>query len=536
MNAGVEMENQAISFLDFILALSPIAAVLILMVGFKWGGAKAGAVGWLVALLVSWMYFGADASLLAYAQTKGVLLTLFVLYIIWMALVLFNVVREAGAIEVIADGIVKLTGDRVLQLLILSWVFSAFLQGVAGFGVPIAVVAPLLIGLGFSPVTSVAAVAAGHSWSVTFGDIASSFNALIAATGLSGEVLAPWTAALLGVACFGCGLTAAFAYQGFSSVKRGWPALLLVGGIMAGTQYLLAVNRLWNLAGFVAGLAGLAASAVVARLAFYRGRKGVDVETESMRGLESSSSGMKKSMPLMLAVSPYLMLILLVTMAELVHPIHDLLNATNIVMEFPETRTALGFVTEPGVGKKISVFGHAGALLAYTSVAGYLIFSLTGHYKPGAFGRILSGTTRSAVRSSIGIATMVGFATIMSLSGMTYALAVGLSQVLEPIFPFLSPYIGLLGAFMTGSNTNSNVVFAALQQQTATLLSLPVTLILAAQTTGGSLGSMLAPAKIIVGCSTAGLSGEEGQVLRRTIFYGVIIAAVIGMIVWIVAG
>jgi lactate permease len=503
MNAGVEMENQAISFLDFILALSPIAAVLILMVGFKWGGAKAGAVGWLVALLVSWMYFGADASLLAYAQTKGVLLTLFVLYIIWMALVLFNVVREAGAIEVIADGIVKLTGDRVLQLLILSWVFSAFLQGVAGFGVPIAVVAPLLIGLGFSPVTSVAAVAAGHSWSVTFGDIASSFNALIAATGLSGEVLAPWTAALLGVACFGCGLTAAFAYQGFSSVKRGWPALLLVGGIMAGTQYLLAVNRLWNLAGFVAGLAGLAASAVVARLAFYRGRKGVDVETESMRGLESSSLGMKKSMPL---------------------------------MEFPETRTALGFVTEPGVGKKISVFGHAGALLAYTSVAGYLIFSLTGHYKPGAFGRILSGTTRSAVRSSMGIATMVGFATIMSLSGMTYALAVGLSQVLEPIFPFLSPYIGLLGAFMTGSNTNSNVVFAALQQQTATLLSLPVTLILAAQTTGGSLGSMLAPAKIIVGCSTAGLSGEEGQVLRRTIFYGVIIAAVIGMIVWIVAG
>ena len=88
---------------------------------------------------------------------------------------------------------------------------------------------------------------------------------------------------------------------------------------------------------------------------------------------------------------------------------------------------------------------------------------------------------------------------------------------------------------MTGSNTNSNVVLAALQQQTATLLNLPVALILAAQTTGGSLGSMLAPAKIIVGCSTAGLAGEEGQVLRRTIIYGVIIAAVIGVVVWIAA-
>ena len=91
----------------------------------------------------------------------------------------------------------------------------------------------------------------------------------------------------------------------------------------------------------------------------------------------------------------------------------------------------------------------------------------------------------------------------------------------------------MLGAFMTGSNTNSNVIFGALQQQTAQILSLPVAVILAAQTTGGSLGSMLAPAKIIIGCSTAGLSGQEGQVLRRTIAYGLIIAAVIGTIAWI---
>jgi lactate permease len=527
------MENQAIEFIDFFLALSPIAAVLILMVGFRWGGARAGAMGWLVALVVSVLSFGADAKLLAYAQTRGVLLTLFVLYIIWMALVLFNVVREAGAIEVIAEGIVRLTGDRVLQLLILSWVFSAFLQGVAGFGVPIAVVAPLLIGLGFSPVTSVAAVAAGHSWSVTFGDIASSFNALIAATGLPGEVLAPWTAVLLGVACFGCGIAAAYAYQGVQSLKRGWPALLLIGAVMVGTQYLLAVNRLWNLAGFVAGLVGLGTSALVARLAFYRRQRAMEVEKESIEREPSDEKTDAKTLPLLLAVTPYLLLILIVGVAELVSPVHDFLNEIKIAMEFPEVETTLGWVTKAGLGKQISVFGHAGALLLYTSLAGYLLFSWKGYYKPGALGRIISNTTRSAVRSSIGIASMVGFATMMSLSGMTYTLAVGLSQVLEPIFPFLAPYIGLLGAFMTGSNTNSNVVFAALQQQTATLLNLPVALILAAQTTGGSLGSMLAPAKIIVGCSTAGLSGEEGRVLRRTIIYGVMIAAVIGIVVWI---
>jgi len=290
---------------------------------------------------------------------------------------------------------------------------------------------------------------------------------------------------------------------------------------------------LWNLAGFVAGLVGLGASALVARIAFYRRQREMDVETEPIGSSPSERANRLKTMPLLLAVSPYLILVVIVGVAELVTPVHEFINGIKIAMQFPQVGTSLGWITEAGTGKTISIFGHAGALLAYTSVAGYIIFSRAGYYKSGAVKRIISHTTRSAVRSSIGIASMVGFATIMSLSGMTYTLAVGLSQVLEPIFPFLSPYIGLLGAFMTGSNTNSNVVFAALQQQTATLLSLPVALILAAQTTGGSLGSMLAPAKIIVGCSTAGLSGEEGQVLRRTIVYGIIISAVIGFVVWI---
>lgn len=523
------MMSEAVTLFNWILALSPIVVVLVLMVGFRWGGSRAGPVGWLVALVVSLLFFGAGPTLLAYSQMRGMLLTLFVLYIIWMALVLFNVVREAGAISVIGQGVTKLTSDRVLQLLILSWVFSAFLQGVAGFGVPIAVVAPLLIGLGFSPVTSVVAVAVGHSWSVTFGDIASSFNALIAVTGLSGEMLSPWSAGLLGVACLGCGIAAAHSYEGLPSVRRGWLALVLIGAVMAGTQYILAVSGLWNLAGFVAGLAGLGASLFVVRLALYRTPLPQTLASATVK----ANPGNDSSMSFLIAVTPYLILIIIVSLAEIVTPIHEILNIVKIQMTFPEARTALGWVTEAGTGKNISVFGHAGALLTYTSIIAYVLYSSKGYYKPGALKQILSNTVRSAVPSSIGIASMVGFAMIMDHSGMTQLLAVGLSQMLEPAFPVLSPFIGLLGAFMTGSNTNSNVVFAGLQQQTAELLGLSVVIILGAQTTGGSLGSMLAPAKIIVGCSTAGLAGQEGQVLRRTITYGVIITAVIGAIVWL---
>jgi len=520
---------------NFLLAFSPILAVLVLMVGFRWGGSRAGAVGWLVALAVSVLFFGATPELLAVSQGKAVLLTLYVLYIIWMALVLYNVVREAGAIEVISGGIVRLTADRVLQLLILSWVFSAFLQGVAGFGVPIAVVAPLLIGLGFSPVTAVVAVAAGHSWSVTFGDIASSFNALIAATGLSGETLAPWSAIMLGLACFACGLVAAHALEGLPSIRRGLPAILLIGAVMAGTQYLLAVNRLWNLAGFGAGLAGLVACQFVARLPIYRkaASKGINQHVQSHP--EGDQKTARTPMTFLWAVTPYLLLIVLVVAAELIEPVNGLLNRVNLTLLFPETQTSYGWVVEAGKGKSISVFGHPGALLAYASVISFMLFNRSGFYRPGALGKILSNTVRSAVTSSIGIATMVGFAMIMEQSGMTYLLALGISRVFASLFPVLSPFIGLLGAFMTGSNTNSNVVFAGLQLQTAALLGLAVPVILAAQTAGGSLGSMLAPAKIIVGCSTAGLSGEEGKVLQKTIVYGIIITLFIGLAAWLAA-
>lgn len=513
----------------WLLALSPIIVVLILMVGLGWGGSKAGPAGWLAAVIVSLAFFGATPRVVAYSQLRGLLLTAYVLYIIWMALVLYNVVDEAGAITRIGRAISRLTEDRVMQLLILSWAFSAFLQGVAGFGVPIAVVAPLLIGLGFPPVTSVVAVAAGHSWSVTFGDMASSFNALIVVTELDGQALVRSSAGLLGVACLGCGTAALYAHDKFRSVRRGALAIALIGTVMAVTQYGLAVSGLWNLAGFGAGLAGLGATVLVSRLGAYRTTQ----SPETVSDTSPADRQDQRSMSPILAMAAYILLVVVVSLVELVSPVHQALNAISIKLAFPRTETAMGWVTKGGLGKKINVFGHPGALLAYTSVGAYALYHFTGHYETDALKRVIGSTVQSALPSSIGIAWMVGLAMIMDQTGMTYLIAVGLSEALGSAFPFVAPFIGLLGAFVTGSNTNSNVMFAGLQQQTSELLALPALVIAGAQTTGGSLGSMLAPAKIIVGCSTAGLAGEEGAVLRQTIVYGLVITAVIGLLTWL---
>jgi lactate permease len=225
---------------------------------------------------------------------------------------------------------------------------------------------------------------------------------------------------------------------------------------------------------------------------------------------------------------------LLVTAVELYSPLHELLNSVAIRVRFPELRTAYDWITEAGTGRTISIFGHAGALLAYTSVIGYLLYRQRGHYSEGVLRRITANTLKSATPSSIGIASLVGMALIMDHSGMTYFLAQGISRSAGMAFPFFSPFIGVLGAFMTGSNTNSNVIFAPLQKQAAELIGISVFIILAAQTTGGSLGSMLAPAKIIVGCSTAGLAGREGEVLKRTLLPGLLIAGCVGVVAWLV--
>ncbi len=512
--------------LKWLLAFSPIAAVLILMIGFHWGGGRAGSAGWFVALVVSVFFFGAHPALLAYAQVRGVLLSLHVLFIVWMALLLFNVVNETGAIETIGSGIQRLTGDRAIQLLILGWVFSAFLQGVAGFGVPIAVVAPLLVGLGFSPIIAVAVPAVGHSWAVTFGDMASSFQALIAVTGLSGEFLAHWSAVFLGITVFLCGAGVVFLFGGIHSVGHCAAAIAVVGGIMALIQYALAQSGLWTLAGFVAAMVGMILFFLVVRLPLYQ-------RQEADPANPSGAPTAEAEMGLFSALLPYIILIVIVSAAELWGPLHKFLNQIYLSLYFPEITSHFNWVVKAGFGKRISVFGHPGSLLTYVSLISFIVFSRQRYYANGAIHTILSNTLKSGVPTSLGIVSMICFSMIMDHTGMTYLLAQGISSFFGKLYPIFASPIGTLGAFMTGSNTNSNVVFGALQKQTAELAKISVAVILGAQTTGGSIGSMLAPAKIIVGCSTVGLSGKEGPVLGATLKYGLVITGVIGILTFL---
>ena len=502
-----------LNLVNWLLALSPVLTVLLLMVGLGWGGSRAGSAGFGVTLALALTAFGGDAHLAIVAIGKSILLAVDVLYIVWMALFFYNVTNEAGTVAVLGRSLHRLTADPAAQSLLISWVFVSLLQGVGGFGVPVAVVAPLLVGLGYTATQSVIMASLGHGWAVTFGSLGTSFVALTAVTGLPGEYLAHDAAAILGMACLLSGALVAYVSAGWSGFLRSIPMLVFVGAVMGLTQWWIATNGMWTLGSTSGALAGAVAGVIYVLSPLHCGRARQDGDKRSDQS---------RSLPLALAA--YLILLLLAFATNLIEPLESIVDAIQLQIAFPAVETTYGWHVPGELGRTISIFGHAGAILFYAGGIAFLIYRRAGYFEgAGAWGRIWTKVRRSALKSTVSILALVAMASLMTHTGMTQLIARGISETFSAsLYPLFAPFIGTLGAFMTGSNTNSNVVFGGLQQETAALLALSAPIVLAGQTAGASLGSVLAPAKVIVGCSTVGLAGQEGPVIRRMLLLGLI--------------
>ncbi len=327
-------------------------------------------------------------------------------------------------------------------------------------------------------------------------------------------MLAPQSAAFLGIAGVCAGGLVAYATVGPRAAKELWAPVLLLGALMGATQYLIAIAGLWNLAAVGAGLAGLAISYPLARR--YPGRP---LETPA---LDIGA--------LILALSGYVILVLLILSIQLIPTLRTALGWLEISVEFPPLQTSRGFLTPAETGRKIPLMRHAGTILAYASGISYLLYLRVGRYQSGAGRRILIGTLQRVIAASLGIISMVIMAVLMAHSGMTDILSRGLAEGVGRGFPWVAPWIGALGAFITGSNTNSNVVFTGLQIRTADLLGYSAAIILAGQTSGAAIGSVIAPTKIIVAASTAGILGQEGNIIRKMLAYTIVLIVLISVL------
>ena len=510
----------------FFLAALPILALLGMMIGLRWGAQLAGPASWLVGVGVAALAFGLTIDTWWVSQARGVLLALYVLAVMWPALLLYNLVDRVGGIRALAQGMQSLIHERGLLLVTVAWAFSGLLEGLAGFGLPVAVVSPMLVALGVDPVLAVAAVAVGHSWSVTFGDMGVIFQTLIAVSKMDAQELAPAAGLMLGAAVLLCGLAAARLLVG----KVGWWKLagqvLGLGLLMAGVQYGLAVGGLSPLGALGAGLAGILGAAAISWLA--RRRAG---------GLAGGPKPSALLSPALAgALAAYGGLAALMTAIAWPGPLRAALFPTVWGLTFPEVITRAGFVTPAGPGQMFRPLVHPGSAILLAAMLSFALFRKFGLCGADDLAGAARATWRSAAPASLGILSTVCLSTLMEHNGMTQLLAQGAAALMGAAFPLVSPLVGILGAFATGSNNNSNVLFAPLQKSVAELLQMDPRLLLGAQTAGGALGSMLAPAKITVGCSTVGLKGREGDVLRRTLLIGLGIGLLLGALALFLSG
>jgi len=493
-----------LSLLTWLLSFLPILTVMVLMLVFKWGGMRSSAASWIVTALVSLLFFGGTWEILAWSGVKATFLSFKLLYIIWGALLLYSLASEVGAIRMISERIHLLSRDRSLQVLTIAWLLTSFLQGVGGFGVPVAVCAPILVGMGFDPILSVVLTALGHSWTVAFGSMATAFEALISVTDVPGILIAPYSAVLFSLSLVPLASIITVLSTGWKSLARTMPTILVISGAMSATLWLLVSKGLWSLGSIGPSLVGLFVMLLITRLPRYRGE--ANPQDKVQRSEQSFA----------LMISPYLFLIIIGFAVILIRPLNQFLSQIQFKLDYPEIVSASGLVTPAESSEAFAFFTHPGSVLLYSVLFSSLIYQIKGYFKAGAWRRILSQLGHSAVSASLGVILMVGVATIMTHTGMTKIIAQGISQTINRlIYPAVSPFLGLVGAFLTGSNNNSNILFGEIQKEAALLLDLSVPLILAGQNAGGSFGSVMSPAKLIVSCSTVGLVNQEGLVLRK---------------------
>lgn len=406
-----------------------------------------------------------------------------ILWIILPALALYELQRASGALERLRDALTALTPQRSLQVLLIAWFFGLFLEGAAGFGTPVALAAPLLVGLGLSPVRAVAVALIGHAPGVSFGAVGTPVFAQLDATGLSPTTLALATAALhaplLPVATLAVLRLSKGARLDRAEVAAGLGAALCFG-LPALALAALAGPELATLGGALLG--GGVFAGVLRR------------------------SGAPDAPPtanpanLLRDLAPYLLIVLLVLVTRLIGPVRDLLGGV-----------ALGWALPGGFRGGLAPLHHPGTMLALGVIAGA---GLTG--RAALVAPAVLAALRRLAPVAVALVVMLALARVMVHAGMIGALAQAATGAGRG-WTLLAPMVGVLGTFVTGSATASNILFTPFQAQTTAALDLPLAAMTAGQGLGAAIGNAVAPHNLIAGAATVGLAGGEGPVLRLTV-------------------
>ncbi|MFO7833800.1 MAG: L-lactate permease [Halohasta sp.] len=542
---------------ETLFAALPLLIVAVLLVGLLWPAVRVMPIAWGTAAAIAFVVWELPPTYIAAASIKGAMAAIEILWIVFGALVLLYTLMRSGAVDRINSGFATISDDRRVQVILLGFFLATFMEGVAGFGTPAAVVAPLLLALGFPALAAVIAALIGHAIATVFGAVGTPIivgfqqplsaveGQILDGTGLTVAAFSAeagvYAAVLNGTLGILMPLVAVAMVVYFFGEERtlkpvvGVLPLAIVSGVAfavpyVGTAYLIGPE----LPSLFASMLGGGVVVGLLRAGFLEPNDDWEfpdreawpdhwVGTIEPGGEEAKAGagtagdtgvddGPAAPMGLLRAWSPYVILSVLLIATRVVDPIAAFLQQGPFL--------AIGWdVFGTDLEGAIRWAYVPGTWLLVSALVAIPLFGMDRQQVTSAWGEAAGKIVSPAVVLMFVIAMVEimlntdATATAVDAS-MIVVLADSTASSVGAAYPMVAPVVGLIGAFVAGSITVSNITFAAFQFEVATALDMPTTILVAAQTIGASIGNTIAIHNVIAALATVGLVGSTGRVVR----------------------
>lgn len=508
----------------------------------KMKGYVAGLLTLLITLVVVVLVYKMPVSIALSATAYGMLYGLWpIAWIVITAVYLYNLTVESGQFEIIKSSIASISNDRRLQALLVAFCFGAFLEGAAGFGAPVAISGALLIGLGFDPLKAAGLCLIANTAPVAFGAIGAPIIAAGAVTGMGDFVIAQAVGRQLPFLSVAIPLYLVILMAGWKAAKEVMPAILIAGVSFAIAQWWSSNYLGAYLPDIVSSLFSLVSLTVFLR--FWKPKtvwRFPHEEQDKVDEVTHYSAGQ-----IIRAWSPFVILTVMVTIWGLPSFKTWALEKMHLVYYIQSWPGLDGLVykTAPIVAKptiyaasfKWDYFSAGGTAILIASIISCFIIGV----KPAKAIKVFVDTVKQLAFTIVNMAAVLGFAYLANYSGLSYTLGLLFAST-GAFFPVLSPVLGWLGVFLTGSDTSANALFGKLQQVTAEQVGVNPVLTVAANSSGGVVGKMISPQSIAVAAAATGLVGRESDLFRFTVkhslFFLVIVCIIITLQAYVVPG
>lgn len=522
-------------WISTLLAALPIFVLLGAMAILRVKAHVAACAGLITALTVAIVIFHMPIRLGLTAATYGAGYGLFpICWIILPVIFLYDLTVKTGNFVTLQESLTNITDDSRLQLLLIAFALGAFFEGTAGFGTPVAVCGAILISLGFRPLQAAGLSLLANTAPVAFGALGIPIIALHGVTGIDLFLLSKTISVILVLFCLIVPFWVVWAYAGFRAMLEVWPAILVASGTFATAQLLMATFFGPSLVAIVASTSTIVVLVVFLR--FWKPKrtlnaKGEDVSGGTRQRFDHSTGKVFK------AWMPWLVLSAVVfvwgipqlskwadantTLKFNVAGLHNFIQRVPPVVAKPTTEPAvftLNWLTATGTG-----------ILVAAVIAGLLM-----GLGPASLIKSFFRTVFNIRFAVITIAAMLAIGYVTRYCGLDATLGLAFART-GSLYPFFGSLIGWLGVASTGSDTSANVLFGSLQVMTARQIGVSPVLMASANSAGGVMGKMIAAPSIVVASTATQTYGQEGTILRFVFFHSLALAALVGIVVYLMA-